>query len=291
MEICEIQEFPAMNSEFYMEKNAAQLNDQIHVHKYTEMIIFTAGKAVHVVENLRIPVETGSVVVLVPGFKHCFLQEEGTEYYIFSFDVDRILSMNKQLKKLKGMQSFFISSPYYRYRHLFTNTMGVWGEDLEFVKALCELTLEAFRKRQLGYDVIVREYFFCLMIFLSSRYLPKETGLHESFCNMEESMEYLETHYAEHIVIRQLADIAHLSERHYTRLFKKIYGRTPMSYIIKCRLDHACALLLETDFSVTRISSDCGFTDLASFSKVFKKTYGIPPVMYRKGKGDIQRVK
>lgn len=45
MEICRIEEFETMNFEFYVEKNAENLNSHMHVHKYTEMIIFTKGTA------------------------------------------------------------------------------------------------------------------------------------------------------------------------------------------------------------------------------------------------------
>lgn len=284
MEVCRIEEFQTMNLEFYMEKNAGNLNSNIHVHKYTELIIFTSGRAVHAVENLKNPVESGSVVVIVPGFQHCFLESEDTEYYIFSFDIDRILGTNKELKSLKGIQAFFISSAYYRYRHLFTSAMKIGKKELYFVTYLCEEILQTFQEKQPGYEVAVKEYFFCLMIYLSRRYIPKETGVQKSFRGMEESMTYLETHYTENILVRELATIAHLSERHYTRLFRQIYGQPPMSYIIKCRLDHACDLLKETEYSITEICERCGFSDLASFSKIFKKTYDTTPSRYRKDK-------
>ncbi len=283
MEICRIEEFETMNFEFYVEKNAENLNSHMHVHKYTEMIIFTKGTAVHAVEDMQIPVRAGSVSVIVPGIKHCFLNAVDTEYYIFSFDLDRLLNTNYQLRQLEGLQAFFISTAYYRYRHIFASTMEL-EEDLSFVEMLCNLILQVFLQKNGGYEIAVKEYFFTLMIYLSGKYMPENKTVNDNFQDIERSKSYLEMHYTERLLIRELAQMANISERHYTRMFKQIYGETPLAYIIKCRLDHACALLQESRKTITEISEECGFPDMASFSKIFKRAYGSSPKDYRKNK-------
>ena len=55
------------------------------------------------------------------------------------------------------------------------------------------------------------------------------------------------------------------------------------------RILKACQLLRETDNSLADISGSCGFEDSSYFSRIFKKSTGLPPNVFRKRSNiDIQ---
>ena len=56
----------------------------------------------------------------------------------------------------------------------------------------------------------------------------------------------------------------------------------PHIYIIKVRIQYAEYLLKTTDQSINEIVENLNFTDVYSFSKLFKKEFGLPPGQYRK---------
>ncbi len=91
--------------------------------------------------------------------------------------------------------------------------------------------------------------------------------------------EFIDSHYAETLTIEQIAQMAGMSEYHFFRLFKQITGSTPYQYILSSRLKQA-ALLLEADYSVSDTAIAMGFSDIYSFSKVFKKHFGLSPTAY-----------
>ncbi|MBQ4543215.1 MAG: helix-turn-helix transcriptional regulator, partial [Clostridia bacterium] len=91
-----------------------------------------------------------------------------------------------------------------------------------------------------------------------------------------------ENHYMEPIRLEQLSEIAHYSKRHFTRLFHSIYQLSPTDYVNQIRLRHASVLLTESDFSISRIAENCGFTDSSMFAKAFRHHYGQTPSSYRK---------
>ena len=60
-------------------------------------------------------------------------------------------------------------------------------------------------------------------------------------------------------------------------------GCSPMRYVMRKRLDHACELLRSTDMSVARVGAQVGYADACFFSKIFKKELGCVPSAYRSG--------
>lgn len=70
---------------------------------------------------------------------------------------------------------------------------------------------------------------------------------------------------------------AALSEYHFIRTFSQVYGISPYKYHVKTRLNKALQLLSENKISVTDAACQSGFSDIFSFSKAFKKEFGLNP--------------
>ncbi|UPK68330.1 helix-turn-helix domain-containing protein [Chitinophaga filiformis] len=81
--------------------------------------------------------------------------------------------------------------------------------------------------------------------------------------------------------IDELAQKTNLSVSSFKREFKKIYNDSPASYIKNKRLERAAELLLASDARITDIAFDCGFNDLANFTKSFHDKYETPPSDFR----------
>lgn len=86
----------------------------------------------------------------------------------------------------------------------------------------------------------------------------------------------------EHFKIADIAARAALSEFHFFRTFKQAFGISPHQYQIKCKLKKAAGLLKEGNTSIEDIAYDCGFSDVFTFSKTFKKHFNTPPSSYKK---------
>jgi AraC-like DNA-binding protein len=90
-----------------------------------------------------------------------------------------------------------------------------------------------------------------------------------------------ETH-DRHLSIEEVARDAALSRFHFIRQFQSIFGETPHQFRIKARLDQAKHLLAVSDFSVTDVCMEVGFTSLGSFSDLFARRVGNSPSAYRR---------
>jgi AraC-like DNA-binding protein len=87
--------------------------------------------------------------------------------------------------------------------------------------------------------------------------------------------------YAEPLDVRTIAAVAHVSEAHFSRSFRAVFGETPHRYLQRRRVERSMFLLRETDRSVTDICFDVGFSSLGTFSRTFTAIVGESPSEYR----------
>jgi AraC family transcriptional regulator len=93
---------------------------------------------------------------------------------------------------------------------------------------------------------------------------------------------YIEEHLHESIRVEALSAMANLSVTHFSRSFKRSFGETPHSYILRRRLEEARHLMLTTDDSLSQIALDCGFADQAHFTKSFRQGASQSPGAWRR---------
>lgn len=91
----------------------------------------------------------------------------------------------------------------------------------------------------------------------------------------------IEANLFSQLTIEQLAEQSNLSISSFKREFAKLYNDTPASYIRNKKLEKAAELLLISDERITDIALDCGFNDLATFTKNFSDKYLVTPSGYR----------
>jgi AraC-like DNA-binding protein len=88
--------------------------------------------------------------------------------------------------------------------------------------------------------------------------------------------EYLDAHYAEKILLDDLATVANLSKFYLLRAFNLEVGRPPHAYLEQIRINHAKALLLK-GYPISQIAAETGYIDQSHFTNRFKCFMGITP--------------
>ncbi|WP_312527227.1 GlxA family transcriptional regulator [Paracoccus sp. (in: a-proteobacteria)] len=88
---------------------------------------------------------------------------------------------------------------------------------------------------------------------------------------------FLERHLDLDLNLDACAEHIGVSRRQLERLFQQYLGQTPLQYLNGLRLQHARALLAETNMGVIDVAVACGYGSSAHFSKIFRKEYGVSP--------------
>ncbi|MCH5212849.1 MAG: AraC family transcriptional regulator [Oscillospiraceae bacterium] len=104
----------------------------------------------------------------------------------------------------------------------------------------------------------------------------------EHITEIDNVIEYIRENYMENITVDDMVNRIHLSKYHFIRIFKRIMGITPYSYLTNYRINISKQKLRLTNKSVADIAADCGFMDTSNFIAQFKKHTGVKPVQYRR---------
>jgi transcriptional regulator GlxA family with amidase domain len=102
---------------------------------------------------------------------------------------------------------------------------------------------------------------------------------------VEAMRRHLRDNLSRPITVRDVAAVAHLSERHAERLFQQQTGASIMSTLRRLRLELAAQLLLDPSVTVTEVARACGYSDVRPFSTAFRRHYGRPPGEHRRTGG------
>jgi AraC-like DNA-binding protein len=94
-------------------------------------------------------------------------------------------------------------------------------------------------------------------------------------------MEHVLAHHGTTITVSELARIAHLSVSQLQREFIRLFGMSPMDYLIRVRLLIARRRMEETDEPIGNIAVECGFHDQSHFTRYFRERIGMTPGDYR----------
>ncbi|MEO8568365.1 MAG: AraC family transcriptional regulator [Ginsengibacter sp.] len=92
--------------------------------------------------------------------------------------------------------------------------------------------------------------------------------------------QYMDDNYLDIPAISTIAKVSMLSQFHFFRSFKEVFGITPFQYMQDKRLEYAKKLLLQGGLKICEIAGECNFPDTFTFSKAFKNKYGLSPSFY-----------
>ncbi|MBI9107943.1 MAG: AraC family transcriptional regulator [Spirochaetales bacterium] len=97
-------------------------------------------------------------------------------------------------------------------------------------------------------------------------------------------IDYIELNLTSDIQLDDLAQIACLSKFHFHRIFYSFTNESLYSFLIRLRTERSATLLLSQKKSITDIAFSCGFNDSATFSRAFKKQFGMSASEWKKKK-------
>ncbi len=119
---------------------------------------------------------------------------------------------------------------------------------------------------------------FCETVYSQAIYTPKSSYV------VQKCIDYIHAHYASPISLASISDEFGISYSYLSYLFVKETKQKMHNYINNVRIDHAKALLRDTDKKIYEIAHAVGYDSPYYFSKIFNKITGKTCSEYRKGR-------
>jgi transcriptional regulator GlxA family with amidase domain len=106
---------------------------------------------------------------------------------------------------------------------------------------------------------------------------------------MQAVLTYARRHLTNRLSVEELADVAHLSPRQFSRAFQAETGQSPAKAVENLRLEAARALMEDSHHPVDVVAQQTGFADRDRMRRAFVRAYGQPPQVIRRAAGSEQR--
>lgn len=100
---------------------------------------------------------------------------------------------------------------------------------------------------------------------------------------VERALIYIEGHLHEHLSVESVAASLNISKYYFHRLFSAMMGCSLNQYILSRRLNASVTLIQNHNMSLTDIAYELSFGSQASFTRAFKRHYGVAPRYLRSG--------
>lgn len=131
-------------------------------------------------------------------------------------------------------------------------------------------------------EIPAREWYICGQLFklfaqLSAACRDRQN---QAEVYVRKAINYIESNYAQPLKVEAIAKGLGLSRNYFCRIFHQQAGRSPQDYIVSYRLEKAAEFLTELGLPQEETARLVGYPDVFSFSRMFKRKYGVPPGQY-----------
>jgi len=156
---------------------------------------------------------------------------------------------------------------------------------LKYTEKSIELFNEMYNQLERGYgsDTLMNAN-MCLSYFLSTILYNDKFNTSGKLSNKDASdvaIDFLSQNIDKILSVEDIAAEVNLSPSHFSFLFKKKTGFSPIEYFNHLKVQKACQYLLFTNLRIKEISQELGIEDQFYFSRMFTKVMGVAPNEYR----------
>ena len=108
---------------------------------------------------------------------------------------------------------------------------------------------------------------------------------HVHFPRLQKVLPYIHEHLADALTVRQLAELAGLSDTHFRRVFQEALGVPAHRYVVAARLEKARKPLGTTGMPIAKIADVTGFSSQSHLTSCFRAAHAATPAEYRRHLG------
>ena len=253
-----------------------------HTHYTLEISTILSGTGEYRVGQAVYPVSAGDIVLFNNTETHGMWNtgEEPLVNLALEFEPRFVWSNPTYSFDQAFLAVFFDRSP--SFSHKLDRSNPIFPS---IQRQLQEIRAE-FAGRLPRYEVIIKAKLLSLLADLLRHYditntEPLTAAAISHHDGMNRVIHYISDHYSDPISLSTLANLLHMNESYFCRVFRQSNGISPKEYIVKMRIAAASQQLKSSDASVLEIAQSCGFNSLSNFYSAFKRITGKSPTQYR----------
>lgn len=255
-----------------------------HWHYFMEMIYMVDGTGLIDCNGQTYVIEPGDLILFPPETVHAIYTATNFDlkYEVIKFDISRLYTENSYAPELKMVLESINKNPCVELCFK-EEQIRSWN-----VRRVFERCREEITDKKYGYDIALHSLISLLLVQVVRTWCEQGFNMdHAKALNLETDSirgitSYIDAHIGEQIKVEDLADMCNMSYSYFAKNFKQYYGRSCKEYIEFIRISKVEDLLLFTDFDLSYISQETGFSDSSHLIKIFRKWRGMTPKQFKK---------
>lgn len=249
-----------------------------HWHTTMEIIMPTENIYTIVCGNETITLREDDILLICPGCIHALYAPVTGRRIIFQPDINSFRFMKDIETLLTIISPIIIITPEdFPSIHSRIKQLLIEIKD-EYLISSCSFTEIFIYSKVLEIATLIGRNYMRNTQNQENNILGKQEEYMEKFI---EICDYIGAHCSEDLNLETISHMSGFSKFHFSRLFKQFTNVSFYKYVNQKRISKAAELLTEPKNSITDIATNCGFSSISSFIRMFKIIKGCTPTEFR----------
>ena len=248
----------------------------VHMHNCLEITIPIENSYTYIFDDRTIILKEKEILLVPPDMLHKISGTRSGIRFIYLFKIDFLKDFFDYDEFRRVISEPLLVTPDTHpdvYNLIFERFMEI--NDLYFFYSTTVKEISIFSKLLDVFGMLMKKD------YSDSLVLPQNDKQREIYIKFKTLAEWLAMHSSESISMDEAATQVGYSKFHFARLFKEYTGMTFNDYQTALKLKEVERQLSDTDLQISDIAMACGFNNLTSLSRCFKKQYGCSPSQFR----------
>jgi AraC family transcriptional regulator, melibiose operon regulatory protein len=253
----------------------------LHWHEEIQYVLIVKGEAIFQINEKKVVVREGDGLFINSGYLHMAEERNQSGYVYICLNVSPHIVLSQEL--YTTYVSPYIQATNLPYLYLDANEL--WGKNI--LDAIIKLN-QWIQQKSPYYEIDVNVQLTLIWKNLIINGFQLEYDQREMLKSnrMKQMINWIHLHYAEKIMLDDIARAGRLSRSECCRYFKRILKKTPLSYVTDYRIQKSLILLQQAESNVTEVAYQVGFNSTSYFIDKFRKSMNMTPLAYKKYKMD-----
>ncbi len=234
-----------------------------HVHDVVEIVCLQTGSMEMTISGKRIMLLPGDIAVAFPSESHSYdyVSEDASGLSLI-FLPDTIMEFYHTFRTMQPVQPLLLHQDQA-------------AELTSIIRPLQKITAkDQSTPLKLGYL-----HLFLAYLFTSLPLMPRARNPHSTLT--DQVLQYISEHFAEPLTLESTSRALGISRIHLSHIFSQQLHINFRQYINTLRIDRACTMLRNPNYSISQIAYQCGYGNQRTFHRAFLAQCGMPPNQFR----------
>lgn len=250
-----------------------------HYHNSYEIYLLLKGDRTMIIGDKTYNMHEGDLLIIPPHVIH--LAKKCTTDTITRVllnvpegTFDRMLTYDEKTYLLSGLDSGLLTHVYNK------KYMNRFLDMFYDAKKLHESSEKLSDKRSMGYIV---EMIMLIKKIIADSDTVTTIPMPKARMDILKAIEFIHKHFTEYdFDMGTVLDFSHMSKSRFCELFRHMTSMTFLQYLNLVKTQTAIKLLQNTDKPISQIAMESGFSSVQHMTRIFNKTYNMPPTKYKK---------